>query len=220
MADPSTYTAGWICALTTELNAAESLFDEEYDVTLDAQAPGDNNRYSFGRMGKHDVVVASLPEYGIGPAASVATYMLRTFPNIRPRLMVGIGGGAPSPKHDIRLGDVVVSVPFGAKGGVLHHECGKKIQKQEFQFTGSLNQPPQFLLTAVGILEADYEGQGHELNERIEKALSKRPRLRKRYARPLVATDRLFESSHTHRESPAPAACTDNFGEENLITRW
>ncbi|KNB08102.1 hypothetical protein FOXG_09101 [Fusarium oxysporum f. sp. lycopersici 4287] len=36
-----------------------------------------------------------------------------------------------------------------------------------------------------GILEADYEGQGHELNERIEKALSKRPRLRKRYARPL-----------------------------------
>lgn len=76
--------------------------------------------------------------------------MLRTFPNIRPRLIVGIGGGAPSPKHDIRLGGVVVSVPFGAKGGVLHHECGKKIQKQEFQFTGSLNQPPQFLLTAVG----------------------------------------------------------------------
>ncbi|EWZ34381.1 hypothetical protein FOZG_12357 [Fusarium oxysporum Fo47] len=111
--------------------------------------------------------------------------MLRTFPNIRPRLIVGIGGGAPSPKHDIRLGDVVVSVPFGAKGGVLHHECGKKIQKKEFQFTGSLNQPPQFLLTAVGILEADYEGQGHELNERIENALSKRPRLRKRYAHPL-----------------------------------
>lgn len=76
--------------------------------------------------------------------------MLRTFPNIRPRLIVGIGGGAPSPKHDIRLGGVVVSVPFGAKGGVLHHECGKKIQKKEFQFTGSLNQPPQFLLTAVG----------------------------------------------------------------------
>ncbi|EXL48094.1 hypothetical protein FOCG_10585 [Fusarium oxysporum f. sp. radicis-lycopersici 26381] len=196
MADRSTYTVGWICALTTELNAAESLFDEEYDVILDVQAPGDNNIYSFGRMGKHDVVVASLPEYGIGPAASVATNMLRTFPNIRLGLLLGIGGGAPSPKHDIRLGDVV-SVPFGAKGGVLHHECGKKIQKQEFQFTGSLNQPPQFLLTAVGVLEANYEGQGHELNERIEKALSKRPRLRKRYA--------------------PPAACTDNCGEENLI---
>ncbi|CVK94712.1 uncharacterized protein FPRN_10066 [Fusarium proliferatum] len=221
MADPSTYTVGWICALTTELVAAKSFFDEEYEVTLDVQAPGDNNSYSFGRMGKHDVVVASLPraEYGIAPAASVARDMLRTFPNIRVGLMVGIGGGAPRPEHDIRLGDVVVSVPSGAKGGVLHHNRGKTIQQQEFQLTGSLNQPPQFLLTAVGALEANYEGQGHELNERIEEALSKRPRLRKRYGRPLAATDRLYESSHIHRELPTSAACKDNCGEENVISR-
>ncbi|CZR40856.1 uncharacterized protein FPRO_10444 [Fusarium proliferatum ET1] len=218
---PSTYTVGWICALTTELVAAKSFFDEEYEVTLDAQAPGDNNSYSFGRMGKHDVIVASLPraEYGIAPAASVARDMLRTFPNIRVGLMVGIGGGAPRPEHDIRLGDVVVSVPSGAKGGVLHHNRGKTIQQQEFHLTGSLNQPPQFLLTAVGALEADYEGQGHELNERIEEALSKRPRLRKRYARPLAATDRLYESSHIHSESPKSTACKNNCGEENVISR-
>jgi len=221
MADPSTYTVGWICAVTTELVAAKSFFDEEYEVTLDAQAPGDNNSYSFGRMGKHDVVVASLPraEYGIAPAASVARDMLRTFPNIRVGLMVGIGGGAPRPEHDIRLGDVVVSVPSGEKGGVLHHSRGKTIQQQEFQLTGSLNQPPQFLLTAVGALEAEYEGQGHELNERIEEALSKRPRLKKRYARPTPETDRLYESSHIHGESPKSTACKDNCGEENIITR-
>ncbi|KAF5644142.1 hypothetical protein F25303_6075 [Fusarium sp. NRRL 25303] len=221
MADPSTYTVGWICALTSELVAAKSFFDEEYEVTLDAQAPGDNNSYSFGRMGKHDVVVASLPraEYGIAPAASVARDMLRTFPNIRVGLMVGIGGGAPRPEHDIRLGDVVVSVPSGAKAGVLHHNRGKTIQQQEFQLTGSLNQPPQFLLTAVGALEADYEGQGHELNERIEEALSKRPRLRKRYGRPLAATGRLYESNHIHSESPKSTTCKDNCGEENVISR-
>lgn len=221
MADPSTYTVGWICALTTELVAAKSFFDEEYEVTLDVQAPGDNNSYSFGRMGKHDVVVASLPraEYGIAPAASVARDMLRTFPNIRVGLMVGIGGGAPRPEHDIRLGDVVVSVPSGAKGGVLHHNRGKTIQQQEFQLTGSLNQPPQYLLTAVGALEANYEGQGHELNERIEEALSKRPRLRKRYARPTAEIDRLYESSHIHSESPKSTACKDNCGEENVISR-
>lgn len=207
--------------MTTELVAARSFFDEEYEVTLETQAPGDNNSYSFGRMGKHDVVVASLPraEYGIAPAASVARDMLRTFPNIRVGLMVGIGGGAPRPEHDIRLGDVVVSVPSGAKGGVLHHNRGKTTQQQEFQFTGSLNQPPQFLLTAVGALEADYEGQGHELNERIEEALSKRPRLRKRYARPSTATNRLYESSHIHSESPKSTACKDNCGEENVISR-
>ncbi|EXA38333.1 hypothetical protein FOVG_10280 [Fusarium oxysporum f. sp. pisi HDV247] len=172
-------------------------------------------------MGKHDVVVASLPraEYGIAPAASVARDMLRTFPNIRVGLMVGIGGGAQSPVDDIRLGDVVVSVPSGAKGGVLHYNRGKTVQKQEFQFTGSLYQPPQFLLTAVGALEADYEGQGHGPNERIEEALSKLPRLRKQYARPLAVKGRLYESGHIHREYPTSAACKDNCGEENLITR-
>ncbi|KAF5531520.1 hypothetical protein FPHYL_13916 [Fusarium phyllophilum] len=221
MADPSTYTVGWICALTTELVAAKSFFDEEYEVTLEAQAPKDNNSYSLGRMGRHDVVVACLPkaEYGIAPAASVARDMLRTFPNIRVGLMVGIGGGAPSPQHDIRLGDVVVSVPSGDKGGVLHHARGKTVQQQEFRLTGSLNQPPQLLRTAVDLLEADYRDKGLKLNERIEEALNKRPRLKKWYTRPSAATDRLYESSHIHRESPKSAACKDNCGEENLITR-
>ncbi|KAF5613029.1 heterokaryon incompatibility protein het-E-1, partial [Fusarium tjaetaba] len=220
MADPSTYAVGWICALTTELVAAKSFFDEEYEVTLEAQAPGDNNCYSFGRMGRHDVVVASLPaEYGIAPAASVARDMLRTFPNIRVGLMVGIGGGAPSPRHDIRLGDIVVSVPSGDKGGVLHHNRGKTVQQQGFQLTGSLNQPPQLLLSAVKELRANYGIHGHELNERIEEVLNKYPRLKKRYARPSAAKDRLYESSHTHRESPKSAECKDNCGEENLIAR-
>ncbi|KAF5664844.1 nacht ankyrin domain-containing protein [Fusarium denticulatum] len=204
MADPSTYTVGWICALTTELVAAKSFFHEEYEVTLEAQAPGDNNSYSFGRMGRHDVAVACLPRarYGIAPAASVARDMLRTFPNIRVGLMVGI-----------------VSVLSGTKGGVLHHARGKTLQQQEFQLTGSLNQPPQFLLTAVGALEADYKGEGHEMNERIEEALSRRPRLRKRYARPSADTDRLYESRHIRQECRASTACKENCGEENLITR-
>ncbi|KAF4501469.1 hypothetical protein FAGAP_2340 [Fusarium agapanthi] len=222
MADPSTYTVGWICALTPELVAAKSLFDEEYKVTLDTQDPADNSSYSFGRMGKHDVVVASLPMsvYGTVSAATVARDMLRTFPNIRVGLMVGIGDGAPSPpQHGIRLGDVVVSAPSGTRGGVLHHNRGKAVQQQEFQLTGSLNQPPQLLLTAVGALEADYDIDGHELNERIEEVLSKRRRLKKRYARPVAAEDRLYEISHIHRESPESAACKNNCGEENLVTR-
>jgi len=43
--------------------------------------------------------------------------------------MMGIGGGAPSSKHDIRLGDVVVGSPAGRMGGVIHYEFGKTIQK-------------------------------------------------------------------------------------------
>ncbi|KAF5604474.1 multiple ankyrin repeats single kh domain protein [Fusarium subglutinans] len=221
MADPSTYTVGWICALTKELVAAKSFFDEEHAVTLDVQDPADNNSYSFGRMGKHDVVVASLPMsvYGTVSAATVARDMLRTFPNIRVGLMVGIGGGAPSPQHDIRLGDVVVSAPSGTRGGVLNYSHGKAVQQQEFQLTGSLNQPPQLLSTAVGALGADYKMKGHELEERIQEVLSKLPRLKKEYARPVAAEDRLYEISHIHRKSQESAACKDNCGEENLVSR-
>jgi hypothetical protein len=75
------------------------------------------------------IVIAVLPEgeYGISSAASVARDMLHSFPNIRIGLMVGIGGGAPSPKHDIRLGDIVVSAPRDGKGGVFQYDFGKTI---------------------------------------------------------------------------------------------
>lgn len=57
-------------------------------------------------MGKHNVVIAALPmgEYGTTSAATVARDMMHTFTNIRVGLMVGIGGGAPNDRHDIRLG--------------------------------------------------------------------------------------------------------------------
>ncbi len=47
--------------------------------------------------------------------------MLRSFESIQIKLMVGIGGGAPSGKHDIRLGDVVVGCPM-KKGRVGNSE--------------------------------------------------------------------------------------------------
>jgi hypothetical protein len=52
--------------------------------------------------------------------------------------MVGITGGAPSKKHDIRLSDVVVSSPVGRTGGVIHYEFGSTIQNQKFERTGTL----------------------------------------------------------------------------------
>jgi len=72
----------------------------------------------LGRVGKHNVVTAVLPdgEYGTASAASIARDMLHSFPNVRIGLMVGIGGGVPSKGHDVRLGDVVVSSPRTGSG--------------------------------------------------------------------------------------------------------
>ncbi|KAN0078968.1 hypothetical protein V8E54_005481 [Elaphomyces granulatus] len=126
-------TVGWICAISTEYVAAQAFLDEEHEGP-EYMSPNDSNDYILGKVGKHNVVIAILPdrEYGTSSAAGVARDMLHSFPNVRIGLMVGIGGGAPSPKHDIRLGDI--------------HDFGKRMQEQDFQETGFLNQPPTLLV--------------------------------------------------------------------------
>jgi nucleoside phosphorylase len=133
----------------------------------------------LGKIGKHNVVIAVLPdgEYGTASAGTVARDMLHRFPNVRIGLMVGIGGGAPSQKHDIRLGDIVVSAPRDGKGGVFQYDFGKTIQGQPFQQTKFLDQPPTILRTAVSGIEAQYERKGHKLEEAINRILKRNPRL-------------------------------------------
>ncbi|KAJ5548251.1 hypothetical protein N7513_005485 [Penicillium frequentans] len=118
------YTVGIICALHIELMAVRILFDtSHYNVVLPLT---DTNSYAFGSMGQHNIVATCLPdgEYGTNSAASVASDMRRTFGRLQFCLLVGIGGGAPSARNDIRLGDVVVSKPIGSRIGVVPHLHG------------------------------------------------------------------------------------------------
>ena len=108
--------------------------------------------------------------------------------------MVGIGGGAPSPKHDIRLGDIVVSAPRNGKGGVFQYGFGKTIQDQTFRTTGILDQPPILLRGAISDIRAEYESEGHRLEDAINSVLEKRPRLQKKYKRPDPSSDKLYQS--------------------------
>jgi hypothetical protein len=128
--------------------------------------------------------------------------------------MVGIGGGAPSPKHDIRLGDVVVSTPTGRTGGVIHYEFGKTIQNQKFERTGTLNTPPTMLLTALNVIEARHERKGHWIAESVDKIMRRNPRLRKKYQRPELDMDRLYKSSFIH--SDRDQACVKVCGVETV----
>jgi nucleoside phosphorylase len=214
MADPKDYTVGWICAISTEYVAAQAFLDEKHD-SPEYVSPNDNNVYTLGRVGKHKVVIAVLPdgEYGIAAAAGVARDMLHSFPNIRIGLMVGIGGGAPSPKHDIRLGDIVVSAPRDGKGGVFQYDFGKTIQDQSFRITGFLNQPPTLLRAAVSDIKAEHEGEGHQLEDAINSILERKPRLRKKYKRPDRGSDKLYRSGHIHPlddESGCLVACNED----------
>lgn len=217
MSNPNDYTVGWICAISTEYVAAQAFLDEKHEGP-EYVSPNDNNDYTLGKIGKHNVVAAVLPggEYGIASAAIVARDMLHSFPNVRIGLMVGIGGGAPSQKHDIRLGDIVVSVPRDGKGGVFQYDFGKTIQNQSFCTTGFLGQPPTVLLTAINGLQAQYEIDGHQLEEAINNVLKKKPRLAKKYKRPDISTDRLFKSEATHDSSCTIDCVHDS---SNLVLR-
>ena len=194
------YLVGWICALSTEYVAACGLLDTEHPPL--PQKSKDNNSYTLGQIGSHNVVIACLPEgsYGTNLAASHAQDMLRSFESIRIGLMVGIGGGAPSKKNDIRLGDVVVSIPSGQTGGVIQYDCGKSIQSKKFELKGSLPPPPSALLTALATLRKNHEIKGHSIVDTISAMLKKTPRLRRKYGYPGAENDRLYEAEYAHKD--------------------
>jgi nucleoside phosphorylase len=135
--------------------------------------------------------------------------MLHSFPSIRFGLMVGITGGAPSKKHDVRLGDVVVSSPIGRTGGVIHYEFGKTIQNQNLERTGALDAPPMVLLTALNAIGARHERKGHRISETVRELVERNSRLRKKYGRPEAGMNRLYESSFVHpdREQSCNEVC-------------
>ncbi|CAH0052895.1 unnamed protein product, partial [Clonostachys solani] len=215
------YTVGWICATHTENAAAQEFLDEEHEGPESVQQ-NDNNIYTLGRIGKHNVVIAALPhkQYGLVNAASVARDMVHSFPNIKIGLLVGVGGGVPSATHDIRLGDVVVSSAGLSSGGVFQHDYGKKKQDEDLATTGFLNQPPMILLNAIQALRTKHERKGHQIQDAIEAIFQNNKRLRAKYKQPDRSTDRLYESSFTHAGSDNDSCmvvCGDDSG--NLISR-
>ncbi|CAG2000163.1 unnamed protein product [Fusarium graminearum] len=219
MSDPRKYTVGWICAIATEYLAAQLFLDEEHDPP-ESVSVNDSNDYTLGKIGKHNVVMAVLPlgEYGISSATGVAKDMLRSFPNVRIGLMVGIGGGAPTKKHDIRLGDVVVGVSNSGDGAVYQYDFGKAVQGQEFQTTGFLNQPPTFLRTAVQGLLTQYRRKGHQLDTHVNRILEETPRLQKDFQRPELRSDRLYISAKVHPVDHK-SSCAEVCGDEALVRR-
>jgi len=189
------YTVGWVCALPKEQTAATAMLDQRHaDLP---KPPNDPNTYTLGSVGKHNVVIACLPKGKVGTnsAATVAAGMISTFPSIKFGLMVGIGGGVP-PK--VRLGDVVVSTPVGQFPGVVQWDFGKAKQGGNFERTGSLNDPPSALLTALTKLETEHELNGSQIPEYLDELKQKWPRLAPRYLRSDSLEDVLFKADYGH----------------------
>ncbi|KAF3226301.1 hypothetical protein TWF106_000796 [Orbilia oligospora] len=137
------YTVGWICALPIELDAAKAMLD---DIHPSLPIPAaDENLYTLGSIGGHNVVITCLPKHSIGTnqTARAAAQMIYTFP-IKISLLVGVGGGIPS---KVRLGDVVVGTEW------VQWDFGRVVQ-DGFERTSQRNKPPDRLLTAISKLKA------------------------------------------------------------------
>ncbi|KAF5986977.1 ankyrin protein [Fusarium bulbicola] len=191
------YTVGWICALPKELTASIAMLDEKHPGL--PKPPTDSNAYTLGSIAGHNIVMACLPKGITGnvSAATVARNMANNFPSIKIGLMVGIGGGVPSNK--VRLGDVVVSTPTSTFAGVVKWDFGKHHDgEDDFERTGALDHPPQSLLTALTLLEAQQNLEGTKIPSYLEEVKKKWPMLASKFLRNDSLKDVLFKASYSH----------------------
>ncbi|KAL4947073.1 purine and uridine phosphorylase [Aspergillus filifer] len=186
---PDSYTVAWIAALPIERAAAEAMLDEEHATpTGFTRHQTDTNVYTWGRMGEHNIVIASLAAgvYGTTSAATTASSLLASLPSIRVGLLVGIGGGiaVPDEDRDIRLGDIVVSQPCGTTGGVCQYDLIKAKTGNKYERKGFLGRPPTVLLNALASIQAYHERKDSKQNPG--------------YAYQGLENDRLFKASCDH----------------------
>jgi nucleoside phosphorylase len=206
---PETYTIAWIAALPIERAAAEAMLDEDHaPPTGFARHQTDANVYTWGRVGEHNIVIASLAAgaYGIASAATTASSLLASLPSIRVGLLVGIGGGIarPDEDRDIRLGDIVVSQPDGTTGGVCQYDLVKVKSGGMRERKGFLGRPPTVLLNALASIQADHERRDSKVPVHLQDMLEKNPKMGKKtkkspgYAHQGFENDRLFQASCDH----------------------
>ncbi|KAF6525890.1 hypothetical protein HZS61_011685 [Fusarium oxysporum f. sp. conglutinans] len=203
---PDVYIIGWIAALPIERAAATALLHDRHDAPEGFdQHRSDTNSYTWGRIGEHNIVIASLPAgvYGTTAAATTASNLIHSLPHIRIGLLVGIGGGIARPDEgqDIRLGDIVVSQPEGTKGGVVQYDLGKAKVNGAWERKGSLDKPPPVLLHALASLKAEHEIAPSKIPDLLQAMWETNPsmkRLKSDYTYQGTENDRLFESQHEH----------------------
>jgi len=198
------YTVACICSMGVELAAMEAILDE---IHGNLPSRRDQNVYTVGRIGVHNVVIAVMPETGNNQAASVATQLLNDFRSIRFGLLVGIGGGIPDGEdNDIRLGDVVVSKPTASFGGVVQYDMGKVKNGKLFERTGSLRGPPALLRVSVQRLQAQQARTGSQIPRFLKEMLEENPSMVEiGYVHQGPENDLLFEAGYPHQ---GHATCT------------
>ncbi|KAF3170382.1 Ankyrin Repeat [Orbilia oligospora] len=196
------YTVGLIYVKPLEMDAILTMLDEEHEsLRLNED---DDNEYTLGRIGPHNVLVVGPPrgEEGKVAVSTVVNQVRLSFKNIKMGLLVGIGDGVPRNGHDVRLGDVVVSAPeYGP--AVVQYDLGRLNTDGVIEVIGTLGKPPRQLLNVANIVRSQYlrlmEGEESFFHQHL-KRFEHFPRLKCTYSHPEIP-DILFPPSYFHEDS-------------------
>ncbi|KAI1208538.1 purine and uridine phosphorylase [Annulohypoxylon truncatum] len=161
---PEDYSIIWIAPLAIEAQAAIHMLDRRHNGRF-LMGRGDDYVFPAGEMCGHNVVIATLPagqEYGTGSAAALVSQAKKFFPNFWFGLLVGVAAGLPNlrrnPPRDIRLGDVLVSIPDIDRSGAVAYDLGRDTGKDELELLRQghvLAQTEPVVRSAIGSIKLD-----------------------------------------------------------------
>ncbi|KAK1989633.1 hypothetical protein LX36DRAFT_500426 [Colletotrichum falcatum] len=177
------------CALHLEYDAAALALDGFWDDDGDTygRAAGDTNTYCIGRIGRHNVVLALLPNMGKISAVSAAASLRSSLTGLRLAVVAGTG-------------DVIISKT------VVQYDYGRQHQDRFIRrdtLDDNLGRPNRDIRSLMSTLDTDRRRDGLErgaaqaMDQIREKAAQ--ARRRGRYVRPSASEDRLFKPDYQHQ---------------------
>lgn len=205
-----------VCALVLEYDAVSLLFDQFWDEDDEpyGRARGDTNTYTTGRIGKHNVVLALLPNIGKVAAAGVAASVRSSYSGLRLAFLVGICGGVPDAGTDeALLGDVVISKT------VIQHDLGRQHPNTfvtKDMVDDNLGRPNRDIRSLIASFETELgrrrlrQKAGQCLKDLQSAAVRERHRCSYQY--PGTAEDKLFAATYRHKHR-WPQSCSVCDGE-------
>ncbi|KAI6358799.1 hypothetical protein MCOR25_007235 [Pyricularia grisea] len=197
------------CAVTLEYDAATLLFDAFHDEDGDpyGRAPGDYNRYTTGRIGSLDVVLALASGMGRRAMADLAAGLRASYTGLHLVVLTGICAGIPADGREMLLGDVVISRTL------VQYDFGRRLPF-EFETKESIAHGPHASIRAM----VEAYTTNHERDKLLNRALVLLAELQAKgakrrrpvdYSRPPAATDVLFDAAYLHRHAAGCDGCSE-----------
>lgn len=197
-----------ICALPLEAEYVQSVFDKcwDHEGKQYGKALGDKNAYTTGLIGKHNVVLAHMPNMGGNSASAVAANIVTSFPAIQLGLVVGICGAVPfsTAGEDIILGDIIIST------AVMQYDFGRQYRDgfdRKKEVEDSLGRANREIRAVIAKLKT--RPNRKRLENQLRNILMTLQDQVPEAKYPGMNRDRLYEGSYLHEHRTSGKSCAE-----------